>query len=206
MRKKKIALYLAISILVLSLISTLFLNEGLAGQVTTVITVITALIGAIALFIQFKRDKDVNQANFIMEYDKFFHETTGDDEVMAALEEYQAGNKKALTKEMKLGIINYLVWCESLSVLIQREVMDFDTIDNIYSYRFFVIVNNKWIQKNELVPCAEYYKGVYYLHYAWTKYKKKTHQPILNEEASLANVENYMEYVKKGNMYNKSIH
>ena len=206
MRKKKIALYLAISILVLSLISTLFLNEGLAGQVTTVITVITALIGAIALFIQFKRDKDVNQANFIMEYDKFFHETTGDDEVMAALEEYQAGNKKALTKEMKLGIINYLVWCESLSVLIQREVMDFDTIDNVYSYRFFVIVNNKWIQKNELGPCAEYYKGVYYLHYAWTKYKKKTHQPILNEEASLANVENYMEYVKKGNMYNKSIH
>ena len=206
MRKKKIALYLAISILVLSLISTLFLNEGLAGQVTTVITVITALIGAIALFFQFKRDKDVNQANFIMEYDKFFHETTGDDEVMAALEEYQAGNKKALTKEMKLGIINYLVWCESLSVLIQREVMDFDTIDNIYSYRFFVIVNNKWIQKNELGPCAEYYKGVYYLHYAWTKYKKKTHQPILNEEASLANVQNYMEYVKKGNMYNKSIH
>lgn len=206
MRRKKLVLYIAIFVLVMALVSTLFLDNELANQVTTVITVITALIGAIALFFQFKRDKDINQATFIIEYDKFFHETTGDDEVMEALEKYNKGDKNALSMDLYLGVINYLVWCESLSILIQRNVVDFDTIDNLFSYRFFIIVNNPWIQENELVSAREYYKGVYYLHYAWTQYKKKTHQPILYEETCLSKTEDYMNFVKKGNMYNKKIH
>lgn len=58
----------------------------------------------------------------------------------------------------------------------------------------FLITNNEYIQKLELVPEAEFYKGVYILHKIWTKYKRKTNQIILEDNTSLEKVENYDKY------------
>ena len=202
MRRSKIITYVATALLVVALISTLFLENKIANQMTTIITVITALIGAIALFFQFKRDKDINQASFIVEYEKYFHETTGNDVVMSKLEKYRKGNTNAFTEEDYDGIVNYLVWCEGLSVLVQKGVLDFHTIDNLLSYKFFLITNCKYIQDLELIKEAEFYKGVYCLHKEWTKFKRKTHQSILCEETSLEKVENYQKYAHKGSIFN----
>ena len=172
----------------------------------TIITVVTALIGAIALFFQFKRDKDINQATFIFEYGKYFNELPGVPEFLSKLEAYRKGDKKALTDDSYDGMVNYLQWCESLSILIQKGVMDFETVDNLYSYNFFLIANNEYVQNKELVPEAEYYKGVYYLHKLWTNFKRKTKQQIMMEETSLEKVSCYDEIIKKGDLFDKKHH
>ena len=199
MRKSKNILYLSVSLIILALLTTLFMDDGLAQKVVTIITTATALIGAIALFIQFKRDKDINEAEFILSYGKYFHEVDGNDKVFAKLD----NNINSLTDEDRDSIVNCLVWCEGLSVLIQQGVMNLKIVDNLFSYQFFLIVNNEYIQKNELIPYAEYYKGIFALHKIWTDYKKATGQPIFNEEFGLEKVKHYLEYAQKGDIFDQ---
>ncbi|MBO4245327.1 MAG: hypothetical protein J5892_01150 [Bacilli bacterium] len=204
---KKSSNYYLIAFLVIALLlCTLLLDSSLGSRIVTIITVGTALLGAVSVLVQYKRDKNISQATFILEYAKYFYELSNVEETMFLLDEYRNGNKDAVKKINYNGIVNYLVWCEELSSLIQRGILDFETIDNLFSYNFFLITNNKYIQEKELVPQAEFYKGVYYLHYAWTKYKKNTKQAIINEEESLDKVTNYLTNVKKGNFYNKNIY
>ena len=79
--------------------------------------------------------------------------------------------------------------------------MNLKIVDNLFSYQFFLIVNNEYIQKTELIPFAEYYKGIYALHKIWNDYKKETGQPIWNEEFGLEKVDNYLEYAQKGDIF-----
>ena len=200
MKKSKLVMYIAVSLIVLSLMMTLFLDDDLAQRITTIITMVTAVIGAVALFVQYQRDKDVNQANFIVSYAKYFHEIDGCDEIFAKIEKYQDGQKNIFKPQDQDAIVRYLVWCEELSVLIQKKIMDLSLVDNLFSYNFFLIVNNDYVQNLEIVPYAEYYKGLYALHKMWVDYKKETNQPILNEEFGLEKTPDYIVYCKKGNI------
>lgn len=207
MRKNKSLTILSCGLLVIALCSTLFLDDVWGGRISEIITIATALIGAVALFFQFKRDKDINQASFIIEYGKTFTETPGCHDVMMKLDKYRLGEtdifEKSKTKDDDYaGIVAYLEWCESLSVLIQKGVMDLETVDNLYSYRFFLIVNNKYVQEKELIPEREFYKGVFALHKIWADFKRKTNQEIMLFESDLSKSEYYNEYVAKGDFYN----
>ena len=59
---------LAVLLIALGLLSSLFRNDSLGDRVINVIPAITAVIGAIALFYQFKKDKNLNEASFLVEY------------------------------------------------------------------------------------------------------------------------------------------
>ncbi len=201
--KKTFNYYLAIFIIILLLASTLLLEENIGSRIVTIITVGTALIGAVALFIQYKRDKNISQATFILEYAKYFYSLNGVEDTMSKLDKYRLGNKDIVKNLNDNGVINYLFWCEELSTLFQEGIIDFKTIDNLFSYNFFLITNNKYIQETELVPQAEFYKGIYYLHQEWTKYKKQTNQSVINPDESLDKVEIYSTYAKKGDNYYK---
>lgn len=202
MRKNSIY-YTFAFLIIMILVLSLFLDNTLGSRIVTIATVCTAMIGAISMFIQYKRDKDVNQATFILEYEKYFHSLNKVEETVRILDEYRLGDKNNLKKIDYQGIVNYLVWCEELATLYQKNVVDLETIDNIFSYTFFLITNNAYIQEKELCPQAEFYKGIFYLHKQWTNYKKATKQPIINEEESLNKVKDYLIYVRKGNWGDK---
>lgn len=203
MRKKIFNYYTSLFIIILLLLCTLFLEEKMGSRIVTIITVSTAIIGATSVFIQYKRDKEVNQASFILEYAKYFSSLNKTEETRQYLDEYRLGNDSILKNIDYTGIVNYLFWCEELSTLWQKNIVDIKTIDNLFSYTFFLITNNKYIQEIELCPQSEFYKGTYYLHKIWTKYKKDTNQPIINEEESLEKVENYSIIAEKGDLLNK---
>lgn len=199
MKKTKNVLYISLGLIILGLLSTLLMDDSLANKIATIITMITAIIGAVALFIQFKKNKDVNQAEFIINYGKYFYEVNETNEIEKKLEYYEE-KPNIFEEKDRIGIVKALVWCEGLSVLIQKNVIDLDLIDNLFSYRFFTIVHNPYIQKTELIPYMEYYKGIFALHKIWCDYKKRTNQIILGKEYSLEKLENYEEFCKKGDI------
>ena len=196
--KKNSFYYSIILIIILLLVSTLLLEEKIASRITTIITVSTATIGAVALFIQYKRDRDVNQASFVLEYARYLYSLNGVEDLVMQLDEYRLGNKDVAKDISYQAVVNYLLWCEELAVLVKKNVLDIETIDNIFAYFFFLITNNKYIQEREFISQAEFYKGTYYLHKIWTEYKIKTGQKIINPEESLSLVKGYEENVKKG--------
>lgn len=189
---------ISITLLIMALVGSLFLSDTIGARVANVVSILTAIIGAVALFLEFKRDKNINEAGFIINYSNDFYDIYDLKEVLNELE--MARNDKKYVIDMKKhysDIVAYLQWLESLASLVNSRVISVEKIDDVLSYRFFLIVNNKQVQQHEIVPCKEFYKGIYKLYAKWYDYKKKTNQFVIFEETSLAKTKGYNEIVKK---------
>ncbi len=196
--KNKIITYMSIFLIIIALIVSLFFDGVIGSRIATIITTITAIIGAIALFIQFKRDKDLNQATFLIEYSKQFYDTYNCADILNELETYRkTPNYEIDVEKYYKEIVGYLEWLESLASLVNNEILPIDKIDNVLSYRFFIIVNNKQIQDYEIIPCKEFYRGIYNLYKKWAQYKRKFNLPIILEETELSKTLDYNEIVAK---------
>lgn len=191
MKKKNYGFYLFIIVICLILLSTLSLDSVLGSRISNIVTIITAIIGAGALFIQFQRDKKINEASFILNLSHHFYLLDGPKQTLDKLDEYIKGNKEVFKEEDYSGIVAYLEWLEELAAIVNQNLIDFAFIDDFLSYRFFLITNNKYIQDIELIPEAENYRGIYKLHKSWSEYKKKQGLPIMQEETCLSKTKNY---------------
>lgn len=154
------------------------------------VTTTTTLIAAVAFWLQFKRTERLNESNFIMNLNQQFISNKDMSFVEHELEmyynQYEAmlKNRNAIPREslntIYLGIsqsrasdecqklINYLVYLEALAALVDRQVIHLDVIDDLFSYRFFLAVNNPVVQQDELFPYADYYQGIFKLSKRWT--------------------------------------
>lgn len=186
MNKNKGLTWLAVLVLLCGLFSTLFLDDVWGSRVSEIVTISTAIIGAVALFFQFKRDKEINQANFILEFWKSFSENEKLQKIMLKCDHMRLTNK-----DDYFDIVTYAQWLETLSSLINRNIVNFAVIDDMYNYLFFVFVNNKYIQEVELMPSQKFYKGIYEAYSSWVNYLNKKNKEILCYEFSLEKVENY---------------
>lgn len=185
MKKNKIITMLSIIVLCFGLFSTLVLDGGMANRIVEIVTVITAVIGAFALFFQFQRDKNINEANFLLEFWKNFSEQPNLMDVQKKCYDDISSKKTHFTAEDYDNILIYAQWLEALSAVINRNLLSFDFIDDMYNYMFFIFVNNKYVQKTELIPSIGYYNGIVKAYKAWEKYLKKKNHPIISEENSL---------------------
>lgn len=168
-----------------------------------VVTTITAIIGAVAIWFQMKRESDIKEAEFVMNYNTTFIENQQYVELEQKLELYRkhieaGGNPEefepVLTEENRQTIINYLVYHEALAVFVKKRVLSLEGIDDLFAYRFFLVMNNPEIQAKELCPEALYYQGCFRLHKDWTKYRKDKGLYILLEETSLEKTDEYKKY------------
>lgn len=204
MKKNKIITVISCLLLIGSLIGSLFLDDVIGSRVSNVVTIITAIIGAGALFVQFKKDKEINQASFVLEFSKQFYETYNCGALMGILEKYRLNKDTNINFDKNYEtIVYYMQWVETLASLVKSRVVSIAKIDDLLSYRFFLIMNNKVVQEKEIVPCKEFYRGSYLLYEEWKGYKKKNNLPILLEENSLENTEGYKEVVEQDKRKNK---
>ena len=199
MRKRNsLIITIAIFVIVISLTLSLFIENEIGSKITEIVTLITALVGAIALFVQFKKDKDLNQATFIMEFSKAFFDSYNCKEVFLEINRiYGSEDEDSFDfKKYESSIIDYLLWIESLSAVVMDNVVSIKNIDRALNFRFFVLANNKTVQQNELVKYKQLYKGTYALYDLWYKYRKKKHLEIPREDNSLHLTEGYNENLK----------
>lgn len=175
------------------------------SDVATIITTVTAIIGAFAIWFQMKRERDINEAEFIMNYNISFIENPEYVELEQKLEKYRkviesGGNmedaEEIMTEENQQTVVNYLVYHEALAVFVKKRVLSIDSIDDLFAYRFFLIMNNPEIQRKELCPEAQYYHGCYWLHKKWTEYRKKKGLYILLEGTSLEKTDEYSRFTQ----------
>ena len=193
MSKNKSLTIFSVFLLIGGLFATLLLDDVWGSRVSELITIGTAIIGAVALFFQFKRDKEINQANFILEFWKSFSGNEKLQKIMLKCDEMRLTNKNTFTKDDYFDIVTYAQWLETLSSLINRNIVNFSVIDDMYNYLFFIFVNNKYVQKVELIPSQKFYKGIYKAYDDWTTYLKKNNKEIICFENSLDKVPNYEE-------------
>ncbi|MBQ9538552.1 MAG: GNAT family N-acetyltransferase [Treponema sp.] len=172
------------------------------------LTTLFAIISALAFWLQFKKTERLNESNYVMNLNNQFINNKNMTKIEHELELYynQFMNvKNNLGRDMKaddingirLGInlsrtsedcqtlIDYLVYLESMAVMVENGVIRIQDVDDLFSYRFFLAVNNPVVQEHELLPFSEFYRGTYRLCKRWRKNHLKKHIPIPMEEFCL---------------------
>lgn len=159
------------------------------------VTTVTTLIVALAFWLQFKRTERLNQSTYIMNlnnqfvnnsdmtlvehvlelyYNEYVLKTKNDNSNTTDVSSIKLRLNLSLKSEDRQKLINYLVYLEALAAIVERNVLHIDVIDNLFSYRFFIAVNNPIVQEMELIPYEQYYKGIFSLSREWTtRYKEK---------------------------------
>lgn len=198
MKKSKSITVIGITLLSVALVGSLFLDDVIGSKISNIVTIITAIIGAVALFLQFKRDKDLNEASFIVDYSVQFYDIYELQDVLNELENCRKDEQYKIDMDKYYkDIVGYLQWLESLAALVNGKIIPVEKIDDVLSYRFFLIVNNKQVQDYEIIPCRAYYHGIYNLYNIWSNYKKKNGLEILFEKNELSNTAGYNEIVNE---------
>ena len=193
---KNIITIIAVALVLLGLTSSLLLSAHIAERVISVVTTATAIVGAIALFYQFKRDKNLHEASFLVEYSQQFYATYNCADLMNELETCRVDeNYKLDVDQYYQQIVGYLEWLETLASLVNSGMIQISKIDNVMSYRYFLIVNNKQIQDCELIRNRDFYHSIYLLYPVWVDYKKKHNLHIIFEENDLRKTKGYAEII-----------
>lgn len=197
MKRSKAVLVISIIMMAAALVGSLFLDDVLGARISNIVTIITAIVGAVALFVQFKKDKELNMASFVIDYSVQFYDIYNLNNILNELEKCRVDKKYKLDVEKNYqDIVAYLQWLESLAALVNTNLLTIEKIDNVLSYRFFLIVNNKEVQDKEIIPCREFYRGIFELYEKWSAYKKKKNMQIIFEDNELSLREEYKEIQK----------
>lgn len=149
---------------------------------TEVFVTTIAIISAVAFWLEYRENKLLNEAQFIMELNGQFISNAKLSDVEWELEkyynrycknemteEYEEEFEKmfALEKRERQHLVNYLVHLEGIATLVNNGVIHLYAIDDLMSYRYFVAVNNPIVQKMELLEFPDYYKGCIGIYDAW---------------------------------------
>ena len=191
---KTLVIIISTALLVVGIATASFITDY-SSTIASVVTTITAVVGAIALYFQLKKDKEINQATFIIN----FYETFNGDEhiqrIYKIINQQTNGENVKLVKDDYNDLISYLTWIRSLCSFLEKGTLSFNIVDEIFGYKFFAIINNKQVQDMEIVSYHEYYKLIYQTHHMWTAYRRKHKKYIPCEETSLEKAYTYKLYV-----------
>jgi hypothetical protein len=117
--------------------------------------------------------------------------------IFMKLEQYRKDKKNPFTDDDKHRMTLYLTFFELIYILINRKLISFEVINDLFVYRFFSAVHNKHVQEIELVKDAECYKNIFKLHYEWVNHRRGLHEKIMDEESSLDKIcSNYYDLIK----------
>lgn len=151
-------------------VSTCFFDYS---YVSTIVATVVAGLGIFGVCFQLKKEADIKEAEFLMNFNFTFLTTEKFVSMERKLEECRKKNLTLnVTDDNRQDLIDYLVYLESFAPLVQKKMVRLDIVDNLFGYRFFIAMNNKGVQDSELIPEGNYYRGCYSLYRVWKAYRK----------------------------------
>lgn len=160
----------------------------------TKIAMITAIIGVVALWFQFKREKDFAEAEYILNLNTAFAENQNIKDIYNKLVKYRDTKEEQFTIDDKNNLMEYISFFSPIANLVSRGILSYKTINGFLSFRFFSIINNPQVQQIATIPQSNYIGIIFKLYDGWIDYleKNKLEEPF--KESSLRS--NYPEYKK----------
>lgn len=188
--------FISIILIAVALIAMSYFNI-IDDTFVSIITIITAIVGAFGIWLELNKEQEINQASFILTINSDFYALGGKGTMYAADlekmldEDFNGVKKLELKEENMVMVVQYLVWLKTLSSLINRRMIKISAIDDLFSYKFFVAVNNPQIQQMELLPYKTAYLGIFKAHKAWKKYRERHGLEIYNFDTDLSKADGY---------------
>ena len=151
--------------------------EGIVGALSAGIIVYQLRAGDVVE----EHQNEIHEASFLFNYNQAFianPEMTGIEmKLDHALESPEEFSEKDL--EERQAVTNYLVYLESLAPLLLNDTISLEYADDLMAYRFFLAVNNDFIQQSHLFRYPQYYTGILKAYRMWEDYRKERGLDIL---------------------------
>ena len=177
--------YLIIVLLILLLIFILNLVSPIIGiETATLLTTITTITGIFSVFVEMKRSADIAECEFIFNLQKQFDDNKTIQEIYKKLDDEYSDRVKEINIERR-EVVSYITFFEMMCNLIIKGVLKIDDVDALYSYPFFIAMNNKKIQNIELIKFKQFYRNIYTIYPKWFNYRKLNNLEIPYEENKL---------------------
>ena len=187
------------SILVLiGVIVSLFMED--VNEFVTMITTITAVIGAFAIYVQIRKSKLIGQSSFTIEMSKYLYEIEEISDLIHKLGKADVVENKqyVITEKDKPATLKYLNYLKTIATLVNSKVVNIETINDVFAYEFFIIVNNKSVQDQEIRPYSMFYQDLFMLYKKWQDFRLKEGTSIVGKETNLELIPEYQEFLKGG--------
>lgn len=199
-RKGRVGIVTIISsILVLIGVIVSFIFEDV-DKMVTMVTTITAVIGAFAIYVQIRKSKLIGQSSFTIEMSKYLYEIEEISDLIHKLGRSDVVENKqyVITEKDRPGVLKYLNYLKTIATLINSKVVSIETINDVFAYEFFIIVNNKSVQDLEIRPYSQFYQDLFMLYKKWHKFRMKEGTSIVGEESDLILTPEYQAFLKGG--------
>lgn len=85
----------------------------------------------------------------------------------------------------QVDLSGYLTFFESIFLLVDREVVSWDVLNELFKYRFFVGIHSEFVQRERLVRLPGNFKNIYYLEALWMAYNGDDPEQIAGYENRL---------------------
>ena len=178
--KESLVIILITSVIMLIAVYSTISNNELKDIIITLIS----LFAAVAVFIQIRQGTKIAKAEFVMGLQETYSSSTGFSKLfMTCWEEYkncEYDNHNKAKKSVldflnedggKEILLNYLTFFESIYLMKEQGNLDFDTLDELFGRRFFIVVTNVTVQDMDLCKNKKYYENVIKLYHDWVKHR-----------------------------------
>jgi hypothetical protein len=160
----------------------------------TYIPIILAIVSAILIWTELKQTKKIQEAEFVVSLNQSYVENETYAKVYTCLE--QAYIDKMEPNLARIEISNYLTFFETMYLLINKKVINYKVLNDLFAYRFFLAVHSEYVQSEKLVKNPDNFRNIYKLEKEWIEYRKKEKLTIFRDELNLEKIVDRAVYLK----------
>jgi hypothetical protein len=150
----------------------------------TNIASIIAIFGIFGLWYQIKKSKDIKKGLLISELNTTFSESHAIQEIYRKLILSKENSNDIFDKNDIPYILVYFNFFVVLNNLADSKILSFKTIDRLFALRFFLIINNPYMQ-TYLMEQYEHDQELIRLYEKWVKHRRNNKRSEPYKENSL---------------------
>lgn len=167
-------IFASIILIILSMASVYYFHTGDEASVG-IFSLAVTLIGTIFIAVELKNGQDVTCSEMLINLNNYFHDSDRLMKVYQVLEDCEMDGDYSDEKWKDVSSVEFAQYCtffENLYMLHRHHIAHIDDLDDLFGYRFFLFMNNPYIQEHYLLPTSSSYVQLFELCQIWTRHRK----------------------------------
>ena len=153
------------------------------AAVSQMVASVVAIVGIVYIARQVADTRRFTRAQLLNQLEK--ESSDYRDVYLKVTGEWAADKGDPPTEYELQDVFDALGWYVRIKLLLDSKVIDLPTVDAVFAYRFFLLVNNRTVQQSALYPDGDDFATVFALHKQWSDYRRSRGESIAHAATDL---------------------
>ena len=170
---KKIAYLAFLLCLTILILGIVYFKSGIDSKISgtlffEALTTFTAVFGVFGFIYQMSESKELEEAQFLIDLNKLYLNNKNFEDIVNVVKE---GHPESFHGDIKTEIIKYIDYFEPFYLILKNHAINMETFDELFCFRFFSMINNRYVQETVLTPNHDFYHNIVRLHSMCTSFQ-----------------------------------